>query len=286
MSVPATPVTPAANPVEVTSLPAAGNFELRHSRPSAAGRRKYLNIVRELAIADFRMKYHDSVLGYIWSMLNPLVMFAVYFFVFTKIFPNKIDNFPLFLIIGVVNYTFFQDCTFSGMSALGGRAGLMKKIYFPRAIIIWASSSTSLISYLINMSLLLCIIGYVKGFTVLAFLAIVPMLCLVLFSVGLAFLLASFYAFFRDMGQIWGVATLLLFWLSPVVYNAETLPPPISTLVYFNPLTRIFVLMRHCLLYNYLDLRFVLMTVVYSALAFLVGYFVFSRYEKQFPELF
>src|SRR5258706_10517013 len=79
--------------------------------------RKYLNIIRELAVADFRLKYHDSVLGYVWSMLNPMFMFAVYYFVFTKIFKSAVQDYPLFLLIGIVSYAFFQDCTFSAMNA-------------------------------------------------------------------------------------------------------------------------------------------------------------------------
>src|SRR5438552_2055993 len=74
--------------------------------------RKNINIVRELAIADFRLKYHDSALGYIWSMLNPLLLFAVYYFVFTRIFKSALPHYPVFLLIGIVNYSFFQDCTF------------------------------------------------------------------------------------------------------------------------------------------------------------------------------
>src|SRR6267378_3584328 len=110
---------------------------------------KYVNIVRELAVADFRLKYHDSALGYVWSMLNPMFMFAVYYFVFTKIFPSNIQNFPLFLLAGVISYAFFQDCTFSAMNALAGKAGIMKKIYFPRSIIVFASSLTCTLTFLI-----------------------------------------------------------------------------------------------------------------------------------------
>src|SRR5512140_3212685 len=92
-----------------------------------------LNIARELAVADFRLKYHDSVLGYIWTMLNPVLMFGVYFFVFTKVFPSHIQDYPIFLLIGIFNYAFFQDCTFSAMNSVGNKSGLMKKIFFPRS---------------------------------------------------------------------------------------------------------------------------------------------------------
>ncbi len=247
---------------------------------------RYFNIVRELAIADFRLKYHDSALGYIWSMLNPILMFGIYYFVFTTIFKSTIEGYPLFLLSGIISYTFFQDCTFSAMNSLASKAGIMKKIYFPRAIIIFASSLTCVFSYLINMLLLFVLVLITRGFSPLVLLTPIPAFCLVLFSMGVAFFLATLYSYFRDMGQIWNVLVLVLFWVSPVVFNVEALPEPISSIVYFNPLTRIFVLIRHYFIYNYFDLRFLLMTIVYSTAAFAFGYLVFRRHQDKLPELF
>ena len=103
---------------------------------------------------------------------------------------------------------------------------------------------------------------------------------------GVAFLLATLYAYFRDMSQIWAVLVLMIFWVTPIVFDVDSLPPTVSNLVYFNPLTRIFGLLRHYLLYNYFDLRFLLMTILYSVLSFVAGYAVFQRHEKYLPELF
>jgi ABC-type polysaccharide/polyol phosphate export permease len=265
---------PSAQPIPIQQQAKRSNFA------------KYINIVRELAIADFRKKYHNSALGYIWSMLNPLLMFAVYYFVFTKIFHSKIPDYPFFLLTGIISFTFFQDTTFSAMNSLASKAGIMKKIYFPRTIIIFASSVTSIISYVINFLVLLLLVLAVKGFSLSMLLLPIPFICLILFSIGVAFLLAVLFSYFRDMGQIWGVLVVALFWLSPIVFNAETLPEPISSVVFFNPLTRIFVLLRHYLLYQYFDLRFLLMTIIYSSLSFMVGYLVFRKYQNRLAELF
>lgn len=262
---------------------AAGVVQNRRRRSDLS---KYYNIVRELAIADFRLKYHDSALGYIWSMLNPLLLFAVYYFVFTRIFKSTLPHYPIFLLIGIINYAFFQDCTFSGMHSLGAKSGLIKKISFPKTLIILASTGTCFLSYLINMAVVLVIVLITKGFTPLVLLAPLPMLCLLVYSMGLSFLLATLYAYFRDIGQIWGVLVLVIFWLSPVVFDVETLVGPISSIVYFNPLTRIFVLMRHFLLYPYFDLRFLVMTMLYSAVFFVVGLGIFQKHQHRFPELF
>jgi ABC-type polysaccharide/polyol phosphate export permease len=130
--------------IEAAVKPASGSVTTPHRTVSNLA--KYVNIVRELAVADFRLKYHDSALGYLWSMLNPLLMFGVYYFVFTRVFKSTVQDYPIFLLIGIFNYAFFQDCTFSAMNSLSGKSSLMKKIYFPRAIIVFASSSTCIFS--------------------------------------------------------------------------------------------------------------------------------------------
>src|SRR5438093_12912489 len=106
---------------KIEAIPAKTISARPASRPTNLS--KYINIVRELAVADFRLKYHDSALGYIWSMLNPMLMFAVYYFVFTRIFKSAIPEYPLFLLSGIISYAFFQDCTFSAMGALSQKSG-------------------------------------------------------------------------------------------------------------------------------------------------------------------
>lgn len=267
------------------SLSTAANVSLPVKR-KANQLAKYYNIIRELAIADFRLKYHDSVLGYIWSMLNPLLMFGVYYFVFTKIFQSNIQSYPLFLMAGILGYTFFQDCTFSAMNSLSQKSQLMKKIYFPKFVLVIASSITCTLSLLINMFVLLVLAIILRGPVPLMLLIPVPIICLICFSIGVSFLLATLYAYFRDMGQIWGVLVLMIFWLSPIVFDVDLLPATISRLVYFNPLTRILGLFRHYTIYNYFDLRFLLMTIFYSVLALCIGYLVFRQHEDRLAELF
>jgi ABC-type polysaccharide/polyol phosphate export permease len=263
-----------------------GNGRVSAGRPGTRKFSMYLNIVRELAVADFRLKYHDSILGYVWSMLNPLLMFGVYYFVFTRIFHSDIKNYPLFLMAGILSYAFFQDCTFSAMNSLSQKAPLMKKLYFPKSVLVFASAITSTMSLFINMVVLLALAVALKGPVPLMILIPIPIVCLIVFSMGVSFLLATLYAYFRDMGQIWGVLVLAIFWVSPTVFDVDQLPASISRLVYFNPLTRIFGLIRHYTIYNYFDLRFLLMTVLYSFLALAIGYIIFRRHEDRLPELF
>ncbi len=260
------------------------NALLSKARNRSHNLSRYVNIVRELAVADFRLKYHDSALGYLWSMLNPVLMFGVFYFVFTYVFFVGIPDYALYLIIGIVTYNFFQDCTFSAMNAIGGKAPIIKKIYFPRYLIILASSTTSLFSLVVNVSVVLVFVFLARGIPTLFPLILIPLLSLILFSIGVSFLLATLYVYFRDMGQIWGVLVLALFWLTPVVYDITALPESTQTIVYFNPLTRIFVMLRHYLLYDYFDLRFLVMSMLYSTISFVVGLYVFRKFQDKFAE--
>ena len=246
--------------------------------------RKSLDIVREFAIADFRLRYHDSLLGYLWFLLSPSLMFGVYYFVFTRVINVKIPDFALYLILGIISYNFFQDCTYSAMYSLLAKAHIIKKIYFPRYLIILASSTTAIFSLLVNMAIILLAVFIVRGVPPLLWLVPVPMLCLIFFSTGVGFILSAMYARFRDLSQIWNVLVLAIFWLTPVVYDVSALPESTQILVFLNPLARIFMLFRHYLLYDFFDAQFLWITIVSSSVAFVIGLITFLKVQDRLAE--
>jgi lipopolysaccharide transport system permease protein len=245
---------------------------------------KSFEIVREFAIADFRLRYHDSLLGYLWFLLSPALMFGVYYFVFTSVIYVKIADFALYLILGIISYNFFQDCTYSAMYSLTAKAHIIKKVYFPRYLIILASSTTAIFSLLVNFAIILVAVLLSKGLPPLLWLVPIPFLCLLLFSTGVGFILAALYARFRDLSQIWGVLVLAIFWLTPVVYDVSALPQSTQIIVFLNPLARIFMLFRHYLLYGFFDMQFLLITIGSSCVVFLIGLVAFLRIQDQLAE--
>lgn len=246
---------------------------------------KYFNIVREFAVADFRLKYHQSMLGYFWLMLNPILMFGVFYLVFTYVFKLQISNFALYLLIGVIFFNFFQDCTYSSMLSLSNKAAIIKKIYFPRSLIVFASTGTSLLSLAINTVVLVLILLFTGHLKLLAFLSIFSIVCFAVFTMGVSLVLATLFVFFRDIAQIWAVLLTVFFWVTPIVYDVSNLPEATQQLVYFNPLTRFFVLLRWFLLYDYVpNVQFFIVTAGYAVLMFVIGYVIFRKYESSFPE--
>lgn len=266
--------------------------EIESHQPSAIARKpslairaqRYRDIVREFAVADFRLRYHDSLLGYVWFLLSPALMFGVYYFVFTEVIYMGVPNYALYLILGIISYNFFQDCSFSAMYSLQAKAPIIKKIYFPRYLIILASSVTGTFSLLVNLGIILVVVFITRGIPPLIWLFPIPLVCLFLFSTGIGFILAKLFVRFKDLAQIWNVLVLAIFWLTPVVYDVTALPESTQIIVFLNPLARIFMLFRHYLLYDFFEPRFLLITIAASTVVFLAGFWLFRRTQDQIAE--
>jgi ABC-type polysaccharide/polyol phosphate export permease len=242
------------------------------------------DIVREFAIADFRLRYHDSMLGYLWFLLSPALMFGVYYFVFTEVMYISIPNYALYLILGIISYNFFQDCTFSAMYSLNAKASIIKKIYFPRYLIVFASTVTALFSFIMNLGIVLLFVFIARGIPPLFWLTPIAFLCLAFFSTGVGLLLAALYVRFHDLNQIWNVLVVAIFWLTPVVYNVHALPESTQIIMFLNPLARILMLFRHYMLYDFFEWRFLTITVVSCLATFAIGFAVFRKYQDSFAE--
>ncbi|MGH9886368.1 MAG: ABC transporter permease [bacterium] len=242
-----------------------------------------LEVVRELALADFRLKYQGSALGYAWSMLSPLLMLGIYFFVFTYVLGVRTPGYLVYLLVGLVYWTFFQDCSFSGLVALTAKAGVLRAIHVAPGWVVLAGALSTMITLLINTGVLLITLALVGRLSPYAPLALFPLLCLMLLATGTAFLVALAHVHFRDTGLIWGILLQAWFWMTPVVYTVE--PGTLAEILYLNPLARCLILLRWFLVYDYLPpLRFAAFTFVACALVFGTGAFLFLRKQHVVPE--
>ncbi|HEX6539138.1 MAG TPA: hypothetical protein VF155_08165, partial [Candidatus Dormibacteraeota bacterium] len=150
-------------------------------------------LIRELAWTQFKLKYTGSVLGYLWSLLKPAMLFGILYVIFVVLLRQRAHEFGLQLLVGIVFFTFFTECTGTAMSSIAGNAGLIQKAYFPRWVLVIASSMTAAMTFLINFTLIIAVaapLGRVElGLRSLA--AIPLVLELYVLSVGLSLLLAS-----------------------------------------------------------------------------------------------
>lgn len=183
---------------------------------------KQFNLIRELAITQFKLKYTGSVLGYIWSLVKPLMLFTIMYTVFVQLFKIKADtpHFAFQLLLGIVLWSFFSETVGAAMSVIASNGALIKKASFYRPILVIATTVTSSITLLINLSLVMLIsIPTHQAELGLRSLMIVPLLLeFYLLILGLSLLLSSLFVFFRDLGHIWEVFSQILFYASAVVY--------------------------------------------------------------------
>lgn len=178
-------------------------------------------LLKELTKTDFKLRYQGSVLGYLWALLRPLMMFAILYVVFGKLlrFGGDIPHYPVYLLAGTTLWAFFTECTNQGIQAIVNRGDLIRKICFPKYIIVVSATLTAVINLLINM-IVVVIFALLDGITpswtwLLAPLILFEFYCL---SLGIAFLLGAINVKYRDITSIWDVLTQALFYAVPIIY--------------------------------------------------------------------
>ena len=181
-------------------------------------------LLRELVKTDFKLRYQGSVIGYTWSLLKPIMLFAIMYVVFVNFlkFGQGIPHYTIILLLGIVMWTFFMEATGQGMQAIVGRGDLIRKIKFPKYIIVISSTVSALINLLLNLLVVFVFMlfdGVHFGWSALLF--PVSILILYVFSLSLAFLLSAIYVKYRDIAPIWEVATQALFYGTPIIYPLQ-----------------------------------------------------------------
>ncbi len=183
--------------------------------------RKNRILLAELTKTDFKLRYQGSVLGYLWALLRPLMMFAIMYVVFAKLLKigNDIPHYPVYLLCGTTMWSFFTECTSQGLQSIITRGDLLRKISFPKYIVVVSSTLTAVINMLINLGVIIIfalINGVEPSWT--WFLAIPAIIELYLLSLGLSFLLGSINVKYRDITSIWDVIVQALFYAVPIIY--------------------------------------------------------------------
>lgn len=178
-------------------------------------------LLKELTKTDFKLRYQGSVLGYLWALLRPLMMFAILYVVFAKLlkFGNDIPHYPVYLLCGTTMWSFFTECTSQGIQAMVSRGDLIRKISFPKYIVVVSSTLTAVINMLINL-LVVIIFALINGVTPSLTWLLVPLSLFELYilSLGISFLLGAINVKYRDITSIWDVCIQALFYAVPIIY--------------------------------------------------------------------
>lgn len=246
---------------------------------------KYRDLLKLLVSRDLKLKYRRSILGYLWSVLNPLLIMAVMSAVFSTVFSRDIENFPVYLFCGQLLFNFMNNATRQAIFSVTGNAALLKKSYVPRYIFTVAKISGAMADLVFSMAALL-IVMMVTGARISWTVLLIPLVGtqLYLFCIGLGLLLAQANVFFRDTQFLYNAVTTAWMYLTPIFYPLEILPGWLMTLVrHGNPMF-FYVQQFRDLVYSCRlpDVGTVLSGCAAAAVMLFIGIWSFSRTEDRF----
>ncbi|WP_392887950.1 ABC transporter permease [Eubacterium limosum] len=245
---------------------------------------KYRYLLQELVVKDVKVKYRRSVLGLLWSVLNPLLMMLVITAVFSTIFKFKIENFPAYYLTGSLIFNFVSEATTGAITSIVNGAGLIKKVYIPKYIFPMEKvlfAFVNAIFSLIAVAIVLLILQVKMTWTVIMF--PIPLIYTLIFSIGLGLILATLNVFFRDVGHLYSVWITAWMYLTPIIYPIEILPEFVKNILVYNPLYHYVNYFRDVVLYGTVPTLYEnLVCILFSVIFLFIGLIVFKRNQDKF----
>lgn len=234
-------------------------LELREVRgPSAlgGGSRRFFDLLWLMSITEFKKTYFGTVFGYLWSLVRPLMLFGVLLFVFTQVFKvgAELHNYPVILLLGIVQFTFFQEATTNAVTSVAAQEGIVRKTQFPRLVIPLSTVITAAINFCLNLVIVLAFLlawGVDPAWTWLLY--PLPLAALAVLTTATSMALSVLYVRFRDIAIIWVVAAQVLFYATPILYplgEKGFAERSVEKLLMINPLAVIFEQARVWLLHE------------------------------------
>jgi lipopolysaccharide transport system permease protein len=261
---------------------------------------EYRSLIKKLAVTDLKVRYKNSVLGILWSLLQPLLTFIVLLIVFTGLMINKsIDNYPLFLLLGIIGWGFFDKATSFSLGSIVGKPQLVKKIYFPREVLVISACLTALMMsliefvvfgmFLVGFNLLHYFLGYGTTFIFPTWLILLlPIILIIEFALalGVSMAISSLNVIWRDVQWIWPVVMQAGFFLTPVMYSMDIFKGfSYAWVLQLNPMSAILNSLRYALINRPVPILYEMAyAVAFSAVVIVLGWLVFSRLEPRFGE--
>ena len=246
---------------------------------------KYKDLLRELVVRDLKLKYRRSVLGYLWSILNPLLIMIVMTIVFSHMFRAGIENFPVYLLSGQAVFDFIRNSTTMAMYSVLDNGALIKKIYVPKYIFTLSKITSTMVDFVFTLGALVLVMLVTRSsFT--PYLLATPILVIqvYIFACGMGFILSAANVFFRDIQYIYGAFLVAWQYVTPLFYPIELLPSWLITLVqWLNPAYYYVEHFRDLVLYGcFPSMRVFLGGWIFAFIMLAAGLFVFKKTQDQF----
>lgn len=245
---------------------------------------RYKFLMKQLVGRDFKKKYKRSVLGFGWTILNPLMMMAVQYLIFSTLFKSTIDNFITYLLTGIVLMNFFSESIGLGLTSILDNAHLINKVYMPKGIYPLSRVLSSVVNLLLAMIPLL-LVAIIAGSPISKAMLLIPigLFLLLLFCYGMVLLMSTSMALFKDTFFIWSVLSTLWMYMTPIFYPVSIIPQRFLTIYMMNPMYQYITFIRTILIYgkaptpmNYLG------CIISAVLLLIIGHYVFKKNEDKF----
>ena len=246
----------------------------------------YRDMIGSLVKRELRGKYAKSVLGFLWSFLQPMFQILIYTFVFSVIFRNDMKNYYIFLMSGILPWTFFADSFSTGAVSIYANSEMVKKIYFPREVLVIAETNAKLINMLLSF-IVMAVFILVSGTGFTWHIVFLPFIVLIeyLIALGFALIVAAVTVYLQDMEYITNVILMAWVWLTPIMYNIDRIEGITRKLLPLNPMTPIIVSYQDIFYWHRVPY---IMNVGYAFAAglciLLIGELIFSRLARRFAE--
>ncbi|HHT7826359.1 TPA: ABC transporter permease [Streptococcus suis] len=257
-------------------------------------------LLKEMVKTDFKLRYQGSLIGHLWSILKPLLLFTIMYLVFVRFlrFDDGTPHYAVGLLLGMVTWNFFTEATNMGMMSIVSRGDLLRKLNFSKEIIVFSSVAGAAINYAINLVVVL-VFALISGvqFTWTSLIIFPLFVELVLLATGVAFILSSLFVRFRDIGPIWEVVLQAGLYATPIIYSLTFIiqrgQTNIAKIMMFNPLAQIIQDLRHFLIYSgNMTLRdlisnpfIIVIPYLLPIVVFALGYIIFNKNAKRFAEI-
>ena len=233
---------------------------------------------------DIKKKYRRSILGYLWSMLNPLLTMLITAMVFSNLFRFQIDNFALYLLTGQLIFTFYSEATSFAMGSILENGSLIKKVYVPKYLFPISRVSSSAVNLLFSLPAMLAIMLYTNHeITITLVACIVPLILLYFFCIGIGLFISALAVYFRDIFHLYGVLITVLNYATPIFYPVNIIPEEYKFVVEYNPLYYFLSAFREVAYNNTLpSIELLSICTLFSVGALVVGAYYFNKKQNTF----
>ena len=245
---------------------------------------KYRNLLVELVKKDIKLKYRNSYLGVVWTMLEPLLTMVVLTLVFSKLLGRGTKDFPVYILTGRLLYSFFANGTKAALKSVRSNASMIKKVYVPKYMYPFASVLSGFVIFLISL-IVLAAVALARGVypTLQLFWMIVPLLQLLLMTLGVGMILATMAVFFRDVEYLWGVALMLIMYASAIFYQVESVVSESNRWIFkLNPLYAVIVNFRNAVFGQAMDFQAMGYATLFGVVSILLGVYAFYKKQDKF----